>query len=315
MTLATPSRPAGDDDLLRRYLLGELAEDERERLQAAYFDDDALFARLLAAEDDLIDAYARGTLTGARRRRFEQRFGQAPDHRRRLGFARALRHAVAPRPARAAGPPPSRPAGGRARWRLSQPWTAVAAAVLFAALLGGGWWAAHLADTPPLRRAAGPSPVPRPRHPAPAPPPETAAPGGSEATASPTPQAALPPGHPLPLVVASLVLRAGTTRSGGAPAEAVLGPETGALELRLELEPELRAGHARYEVVIQTATGADVFRQGGLEPQGAAAPSLVLRAPAASLTQRDYVVLLNAEQADGSRAYLRGYSFTVTRPD
>ena len=49
-----------DEAVLTRFLLGELPDEERLRLEDACFEDEALFARLLRAEDDLIDAYARG---------------------------------------------------------------------------------------------------------------------------------------------------------------------------------------------------------------------------------------------------------------
>jgi anti-sigma factor RsiW len=82
-----------DDRLLRQYLLGELADAERERLQERYFIDAELYARLLAAEDDLIDEYVRGELTDDERRRFEERF-RSPEQRQRVEFARKLRRAA-----------------------------------------------------------------------------------------------------------------------------------------------------------------------------------------------------------------------------
>jgi hypothetical protein len=79
-----------DDDLLRRFLLGDLPEAEQARLHEACFLDAALQARVLAAEDDLIDAYVRGELAQEERVRFEQRFASTPEQRQRLEFARML---------------------------------------------------------------------------------------------------------------------------------------------------------------------------------------------------------------------------------
>ncbi len=81
---------SGDERLLTQYLLGELPDDERLRLEEEYLADPELFARLLAAEDDLIDAYARGTLPVEARAPFEARYGRTGDQQQRIAFADAL---------------------------------------------------------------------------------------------------------------------------------------------------------------------------------------------------------------------------------
>jgi hypothetical protein len=282
-----------------RYLLGEMDEHERERLQEAYFADDALFARLLEAEDDLVDAYVRGRLSEARRLRFEQRFGQAPAHAGRLRFARALQRAAGV-PA-AAAPPRRRPLPA---------WTAAAAAVLACVLLAA-WWASRPGR--PAGTAAGPA-TPSPTLLGGGSPPPSAA---AQPSAAPS-AAATPRGNgsrpPLEAAVASLVLRAGAARSGGGAPEVALAADSRWLRLVVELEPDLHVPRGRYEVVVQNAAGAEVFRQGGLAAEGPA-PSVAVRVPAAALAARDHVALLSAEQAGGGRQYLRGYSFRVTRSD
>ena len=82
---------SGGEQLLTRYLLGELPEEERSGLEAEYFADPELFARLLAAEDDLIDAYVRGALSTEARARFEERFCRNGDGVQRIAFANALK--------------------------------------------------------------------------------------------------------------------------------------------------------------------------------------------------------------------------------
>ena len=73
-----------------QYLLGELSEDERTRLEQEYFGDDEFFGQLLVAEGELIDAYVRGELGGRKRERFEARFMSSPRQRERVEIARAL---------------------------------------------------------------------------------------------------------------------------------------------------------------------------------------------------------------------------------
>lgn len=77
-----------------RYLLGLSPLAERERLEAEYFEDNDAFQEMLTAEDDLIDAYARGDLPLDERRRFEQRFATSARGRNRVQFARAFTGAV-----------------------------------------------------------------------------------------------------------------------------------------------------------------------------------------------------------------------------
>ena len=89
---------------LALYLLGEMSGSERELLEAEYFSDDEAFQKVLNAEDDLIDAYARGELSTEHRRLFEKRFLSSAQERERLRFARMLASAVAETPAVAEAP-------------------------------------------------------------------------------------------------------------------------------------------------------------------------------------------------------------------
>lgn len=73
-----------------RYLLGLSSPEEREHIESEYFEDEDAFQEMLTAEDDLIDAYARGELVGEERRRFEKNFGSSFPGRDRVQFARAF---------------------------------------------------------------------------------------------------------------------------------------------------------------------------------------------------------------------------------
>jgi hypothetical protein len=87
----------GNDKLFERYLLGDLSEEEKTRLEESYFADDNLFEQLLAAEDDLIDDYVQGQLIGHERALFEKRFLNSPERRQRVALARGLMKTVAPK--------------------------------------------------------------------------------------------------------------------------------------------------------------------------------------------------------------------------
>jgi len=124
-----PGQPV-PDDLLVRYLLGELSEADAERLDEQSVVDDDFAARLRLVEDDLVDAYASGRLTGERRKRFEGHYLASPRRRERSSFARRLQAALDEQPERAE---PAEDRRSVAHW---WPWAAAAALVL---CLGSGW--------------------------------------------------------------------------------------------------------------------------------------------------------------------------------
>ena len=70
------------DDLMTRYLLGDISDEERVRLEEHYFVDDGVFEQLSAFEDELIDDYVRGELAEPRRKQFELYFLNSAERRR-----------------------------------------------------------------------------------------------------------------------------------------------------------------------------------------------------------------------------------------
>jgi hypothetical protein len=90
-----------DDRQLVRYLLGLLAEEETERLDEASIADEEVASRLCTVENDLVDAYVRGTLDGETLERFNSFYLASPRRRHKVRFAERFLGAVdrAPRPA------------------------------------------------------------------------------------------------------------------------------------------------------------------------------------------------------------------------
>lgn len=80
-----------DEDTLRRYLLGELSEDDAEAFEEEHFDDPEVLARVRRAEDDLVDDYVAGRLSRRDRKSFERHQLATPGQRERLVAASALR--------------------------------------------------------------------------------------------------------------------------------------------------------------------------------------------------------------------------------
>ena len=156
----TPGIPEVSDQQLVRYVLGLLPDDETERLDEASIADDGVAERLRIVEDDLIDAYLRGTLDPSTLERFESYYLSSPERREHVRFAASLVRAVdcvtppTVRSTAAAGPPApslvptvagSSPSRARVRsWLV--PGLAVAAVLLLAAS------AALLSETTRLNR-------------------------------------------------------------------------------------------------------------------------------------------------------------------
>ena len=78
------------EELIKRYLLGELLEAEQAALEDEYFADQSKYNQLCQMEDMLIDDYARGALSPAERQRFARHFLATPRRREHLNFAQAL---------------------------------------------------------------------------------------------------------------------------------------------------------------------------------------------------------------------------------
>ncbi len=77
--------------MFRRFLLGDLPDQDAERLEEECFLSDERFSERLAAEDDLIEAFLDGRLAPHDRERFETRFMSTERGRRKIALANILR--------------------------------------------------------------------------------------------------------------------------------------------------------------------------------------------------------------------------------
>jgi hypothetical protein len=78
------------DALEMRYLLGKLSESESARLEERYFTENSVFDEVETAEDELVDAYVRGSLSSDDRQRFEAKILKSERLKERVEFARLL---------------------------------------------------------------------------------------------------------------------------------------------------------------------------------------------------------------------------------
>jgi anti-sigma factor RsiW len=79
-----------DDRFLIQYLLGALPRDEADRLDELCVADDELATRLIAVENDLVDAYVRGELPGEDHKHFQSFYLSSAKRREKVEFATAL---------------------------------------------------------------------------------------------------------------------------------------------------------------------------------------------------------------------------------
>src|SRR5262245_14807452 len=75
---------------LRRYLLGDLSDEEQTALETDLFNQPAACERLAVAEDELIDAYVLKELSASEERRFEDYVATSRRVAQRVYVAQAL---------------------------------------------------------------------------------------------------------------------------------------------------------------------------------------------------------------------------------
>jgi hypothetical protein len=79
-----------NQELIVRYLLGELPEKQQVEIEDQAFQDQQYLQNILAVENDLIDEYVRGEIPLNKRQKFESHFLASAERRRKVEFARAL---------------------------------------------------------------------------------------------------------------------------------------------------------------------------------------------------------------------------------
>ena len=92
-----PSDPG--QDLIRRYLLGRLPDQDQQSLEEEFMTGDTSLEELEAAEDELVDEYLAGRLSSQEREQFEKHFLSTPEREQKLRFAKVFhRYAAANQP-------------------------------------------------------------------------------------------------------------------------------------------------------------------------------------------------------------------------
>jgi hypothetical protein len=78
------------ENLIRRYLLGELTGADQTAFEQELLRDRGKFDRVWAVENEMVDSYVRGEMSRADRKRFEAHYLASPLHRERVAIAEAF---------------------------------------------------------------------------------------------------------------------------------------------------------------------------------------------------------------------------------
>ena len=79
------------DALVREFLLGNINDEERERIENLYLTDSQVRERVLAVEQDLIEDYLEDSLTPEDKARFLLRYAQTDEQRRNLRITKSIK--------------------------------------------------------------------------------------------------------------------------------------------------------------------------------------------------------------------------------
>ena len=155
------------DTLLRQFLLGQVDEQERQRLESMFVTGALSNERVMAAEQHLLDDYLDDSLTMTERERFIAQYGETQTEQRKLRIAKSIQHWAAARSnvAVVGAPAESRWSRLRSRLRLKPvfmiPIAAVSIlAIVFAIVVLNSRWQQrdrHLAMEQELARLNSPS--------------------------------------------------------------------------------------------------------------------------------------------------------------
>lgn len=295
-------RQSEGEILLRRYLLGETFAEEQQAVEQRLLNDQDYFDRLLRCEEELIDEYARGTMAGPDKQRFEGHFLNSPERRESLVFAQALNRYISEHaqwnPARA---------GLFPKWPVVMEAALMAAVVILVVALG-----LSVRTTVQLRERVEQDRV------------QLSQAGQREKVLTQQVEqqreqlnklgqelARLQsPIFPVEPDMVVLVLTPGMSRAGDPTATANLGPRIHRLRLALRIED---GSYRSYQVELQTAEGQAVWSRDNLKARRTGRLKTVeIILPTTLLTRSDYLAILAGKTSAGIEK-IGTYNFSIVR--
>jgi hypothetical protein len=278
------SEQSDEEVVLRKYLLADLDEVQRERIEARLFHDEGFAEELARAEDSLVDDYAFNALPEGDREKFERNFILTDERRKNLLLAQAWDAYLEPVTGEPLAPVTHAERG--------LPWwkkflllikarrvlvTATAAAVVLLIIV-----------TPLIVQQAQRARIQRLL---------------AEFNRRPLSQ------QTLNLPAAEMSLRPNLLRGGDGLDQVEIGPDVRVLNLRLAL-PSVQ--YSQYTVRVRTVGGSPLFAVGNLSSEMNGGPAaLLLRIPSELMPTNDYQLDLDGIGADGSSNTIALYNLRV----
>jgi hypothetical protein len=273
------------DALLRQFLLGQVDDQERQRLESMFVTGALSEERVIAAEQHLIDDYLDDSLTPVERQRFLAQYGETPAEQRKLRIAKSI-HDWPATSGEATRVVPAAESGWsrlRARFGLKSAFVipiaaAAMIAIIFGVVLLNRWLEQrnrHQAMEQELARLNAPST-----------------------------SGEVPPSTPL------LTLRPGTVRSADAENELTPPANVEFVELRLLWTQKER--FPSYQATIRRVDEQERYTVGPLQFDNGS-NSLRLKLPRDLLTRGLYQIEISGVSADGATGPAEEYQFQVKR--
>jgi uncharacterized coiled-coil protein SlyX len=312
------------EQIIQRYLLGEMSEAEQEALEQKYFDDTTLFDQMVQVENELVDKYARGWLPPPVRERFEQYYLAQPERRESADFAIAL-DAKLNQITEVTGAPVIRIESRWSRLRYSMQRPKLAWALSVALLLMAALTVWFLIETRRLRNGLAMTENQRASQ-------EQRGLELQQQVANERQrsdqlsakldrlleeQKSVSPSPPPPLKSApasvTLMLAVGGTRSANTASPKVLAIPTGTEQVRLQLNLR-ESGYPSYRAVLQQAGGKEIFVWQRLTPKTTeSGANLALIIPAERFATGDYILTLRGVSKTGEVEDVSKSLFRVER--
>lgn len=292
-----------DDELLRKYLLGDLPEEESEAVERRLLQEDDLSELSEAVESEILEAYANGELSPERRARVERFLSSSPSGRLRLAVLSGLATLAAE---------PAVPSNVLQfpRPDLSRPLHRFAAIAAMLAIAAASFLLVPIRPDLPDQRAVAPV-IPQPpaqRLPGPGhtPTQETPGPILIAETPQPTPS-------PIPsFVVIQLALSALRDEGQETPAFDVPTDEIASLQIQLR---ERDKNYSSYQVILKDGLDEESRRWEALQPTATDGEQvLVVEIPAGQLQEGRYTATIQGITSEGDVTNLAFPEFQVRQP-
>lgn len=312
------------ENLAADFLLGKLSEEETLKLEKDYFSNNRRFEEILAAENDLIDAYAMNTLSPKDRSCFENRLLINPHQRERVQFAKTLFKYASSHPLSMED---FNSSAARTPWKslLSQFFSgkpflslsfSLAALIVF---IGAVWLVLDKVASEQLKDTT------QSQTPQISPPRETV----NEAVNNNQNTEIKPPGAPSPPrnvqtqsspkqaksekkeapVIYALTLLPGLTRNGGTNQRFNIPPKTDLVKIGLKFD---QAAFDSYQAILETVEGRQVWSGKTLKPRKDN-KSVTFSIPSKLLQRNDYILTLKGRTKDGVYERVEDFAFMIYR--